>query len=153
MAAMKLARDFSVGLIALLLSTNAFAQDSRDFYAAMAAEWQTKYTESPGRGEINLHVDLTTLTASWDVTFKNLSGPPTSVKLYGPAQPGANGAAILSFAPRGAKSPLKGSAKLTEAQVQYLLYGWTYITITTAKFPLGEIRGQLDVRAPQEVTQ
>lgn len=150
---MTFARDFLVALGVLLLSAHAFAQDSRDFYAEMAAEWQTKYTESPGRGEINFHVDLTTLTATWDIKYKDLSGPPTSIKLYGPAQPGANGAAILSFGPKGAKSPLKGSAPLTEAQVQYLLYGWTYITITTDKFPLGEIRGQLDVKAPQKVTQ
>lgn len=150
---MTFARGILVGLYVLLVSPHAFAQDSRDFYAEMAAEWQTKYTESPGRGEINFHVDLTKLTASWNITFKDLSGPPTSIKLYGPAQPGANGAAILTFAPKGSKSPLKGSAPLTEAQVQYLLYGWTYITITTEKFPLGEIRGQLDVRAPQVVTQ
>ena len=75
--------------------------------------------------------------------------------VYGPAQPGANGAKFLDLAPKGANSPLKGSAKLTEAQVQYLLYGWVYLNITTAKYPLGEIRGQLDVTQPKqkEVTQ
>lgn len=150
---MKFGRALLFGAMVVLLSPSAFAQNTRDFYAEMAAEWQTKYTESPGRGEINFHVDLNTLTAAWEIKFKDLSGPPTSIKLYGPAQPGANGAAILSFGPKGSKSPLKGSSMLTEAQVQYLLYGWTYITITTEKFPLGEIRGQLDVRAPKGVTQ
>jgi len=139
-----------IGLIALLLAPSAFAQGWRDFYAEMAAEWQTKYTESPGRGEANLHLDLATLTLSWDINFKDLSGPVTGAKLYGPAQPGANGKAFLDLVPKGAKSPVRGSAVINEAQVQYLLYGWTYITLTTDKFSHGEIRGQVDFRGSSE---
>jgi len=142
-----------IAVASLLFVNSASAQGSRDFYAEMAAEWQTKYTESPGRGEANLHLDLATLTLTWEINFKDLSGPITSAKLYGPAQPGANGRAVLDFAPKGAKSPLKGSAVISEALVQYLLYGWTYVTLTTDKFSHGEIRGQFDVRSPTEVTQ
>jgi CHRD domain len=42
---------------------------------------------------------------------------------------------------------------ITAAQVQYLLYGWSYVNLTTAKFPSGEIRGQLDVRPPATVAR
>ena len=144
-----------IALFGLLAAAPAYAQGARDFHADLAAEWETKYTESPGLGTADFHLDLSTLTFTWNVTFKGLSGPVVSAAIYGPAQPGANGKNFLEIAPKGAASPIKGSAKLTEAQVQYLLYGWTYVNLTTAKFPLGEIRGQLDVtqQKPKEATQ
>ena len=143
-----------IALFGMLASAPAMAQGARDFHADLAAEWETKFTESPGVGTADFHLDLTDLTFTWNISFKSLSGPVVVAALYGPAQPGANGAKFLEFS-KGGTSPLKGSAKLTEAQVQYLLYGWTYINIVTAKFPLGEIRGQLDVTQPKakEATQ
>jgi hypothetical protein len=137
-----------------MLPASANAQESagagsRDFHAVMAAEWQTKYTESPATGTADFHLDLATLTFTWDIQFKDLSGPIESLALYGPAQPGANGMKFLELASKGKTSPIRGSAVISEAQVQYLLYGWVYVNITTKKFPWGEIRGQLDVRAPQ----
>ncbi|MDX2221590.1 MAG: CHRD domain-containing protein [Rhodospirillaceae bacterium] len=146
----------AVVLVAVALfvaAPSALAQGSRNFHADLAAEWQTKYTESPATGRADFHLDLATLTFSWEITFKDLLAPVTTVRVHGPAQPGANGGVMLEIAGKGAKSPLKGEAKITEAHVQYLLYGWTYLNITTEKYPLGEIRGQLDVRAPQEARQ
>lgn len=141
------------GLFLLLLTTGAAAADgasTRNFHAEMAAEWQTKYTESPATGVADFHLDLATLTLSWTIAFKELSGAVDSLAIYGPAQPGANGAKMFDLAPKGGRSPVKGSATVTAAQVQYLLYGWTYVNLTTAKFPAGEIRGQLDIRPPAE---
>jgi hypothetical protein len=143
----------ALAMAPLLATTVALAQGVRNFHAELAAEWQTKYTESPATGRADFHLDLADLTFSWEITFKDLLAPVTAVRVHGPAQPGANGAVMLEIAGKGAKSPLKGRAKITEAQVQYLLYGWTYLNITTEKYPLGEIRGQLDVRAPQEARQ
>lgn len=137
----------------LLMAGAAAAEGTRDFHADLAAEWQTKYTESPGIGHADFHLDIPTMTFSWDVSFKDLTGPLVLAAVYGPAQPGANGAKFLEIAGKGARSPLRGSAKLTDAQVQYLLYGWTYVNLITEKYPLGEIRGQLDVRPPQEARQ
>ncbi len=120
----------------------------REFHADLAAEWQTRYTESPATGRAEFQLDLATLTLSWTLSFQDLSGPPRTMALHAPAQPGANGAKILDLAARGGKSPARGSAVISAAQVQYLLYGWSYVNLTTAKFPAGEIRGQLDVRPP-----
>ena len=128
----------------------ARAQGSRDFHADMAAEWETKYTESPATGTADFHLDLATLTFTWKIAFKDLTGPLVSAHIYGPAQPGANGQIFIDVGGKGAKSPLTGSQVLTEAQVQYLLYGWTYVNLITAKWPNGEIRGQLDVVPPPE---
>lgn len=135
------------------MASVACAQGVRDFSAEMSAENETKYTQSAAKGSILFHVDLATLTANWTITYAGLSGPPQTVRLYGPAQPGANGGVIIDLAKPGAASPITGKALLTEAHIQYLLYGWTYVNLTTEKFKLGEIRGQLDVRAPSEVAK
>jgi hypothetical protein len=66
---------------------------TRDFHAAMAAEWQTRYTASAATGSADFHLDLKTLTLSWTIRFEDLSGAPRSLALHAPAQPGANGAA------------------------------------------------------------
>ncbi|MBL8629704.1 MAG: CHRD domain-containing protein [Rhodospirillaceae bacterium] len=139
----------TVLLFITALPSLAAAQGQRDFHAVMAAEWETKYTESPGVGTADFHLDLSNLKFTWTITFKDLSGPLETLAVYGPAQPGANGAKFLELATKGATSPVRGSAAITEAQVQYLLYGWTYVNLTTGKFPWGEIRGQLDVRPPE----
>lgn len=134
-------------LISLLIVPGcAWAKAERAFHAAMAAEWQTKFTESPATGIADFQLDLETLTLSWAIDYRELSGAPTTLALYGPAQPGTNGAKILDLIRQDAVSPVKGSAKVTAAQVQYLLFGWTYVNLATAKFPSGEIRGQLDVK-------
>ena len=130
-------------------ATSAMPAGTRHFHAAMAAEWQTRYTASAATGSADFHLDLDTLTLSWTITYRDLSGPPRSLALHAPAQPGANGGKILDLATRGSRSPVRGSAVITAAQVQYLLYGWSYVNLTTAKYPWGEIRGQLDVRPPE----
>jgi hypothetical protein len=126
---------------------------ARDFHADLAAEWQTRYTESAATGRADVHLDLATLTLSWTITWRDLSGAPRSLALHAPAQPGANGAKVLDLAPRGLRSPVRGSAVITAAQAQYLLYGWSYVNLASTRFPAGEIRGQLDVRPPATVTR
>lgn len=138
-----------VSALALCAAPAVFAAGKRAFHADLAAEWQTRYTESRATGRAEFELDLDTLTLSWTLSFQDLSGPPVSLALHAPAQPGANGARILELAAPGSRSPVRGSATISAAQVQYLLYGWSYVNVTTARFPRGEIRGQLDVRPPQ----
>jgi len=117
----------------------------REFHTDLSAWNQTRLTESPTTGSADLVLDLTTLTLSWEVHFTDLISKPIAASLHGPSQPGANGLPFIDLAPDGIVSPLKGSAVVTEAEVQYLLAGWTYINITTERWPYGEIRGQVDV--------
>lgn len=122
---------------------------SRVFHADLSAENQTRVTTSPAKGTADFRLDLATLTLSWDVEFDSLLARPIAASLHGPAQPGANGLPFVNLAPASIKSPLAGSAVVNEAQVQYLLAGWTYVNITTEDHPYGEIRGQVDV-GPRE---
>ena len=56
----------------------------------------------------------------------------------------ATGAAILDLAPGNPKSPARGEGQLSDAQIEYLLTGWSYALVTSRKYPQGEARGQLD---------
>lgn len=135
-----------VTCVTALAGTSLQAQmTSRVFHADLNAWNQTRLTESPATGTADFELDLETLTLSWEVTFKDLISPPTAATLNGPSQPGANGLPYIDLAPEGIISPLKGSAVVNEAQVQYLLTGWSYVNITSERWPYGEIRGQLDV--------
>jgi hypothetical protein len=122
---------------------------SRAFSANLSANTQTRLTESPAVGKADFHLDLTNLTLTWQIEFEGLLSEPVAAQLHGPAQPGANGLGFIDLAPNGIQSPLSGSMELTEAEVQYLLAGWTYVNITTKMFPYGEARGQVDV-GPRE---
>ena len=132
--------------ITFVIGLPAYAQmTSREFHADLSAWNQTRLTESDALGSADLQLDLNTLTLSWDIKFNGLVSKPIAASLHGPSQPGANGLPFIDLAPNGIVSPLTGSSVITEAEVQYLLAGWTYVNITTERWPYGEVRGQLDV--------
>lgn len=116
----------------------------RYFKADLSWANNTYYTPSEARGAAEFELDVDTKTLRWILTYQDLSSPPTKVTLHAPAQPGATGAAILDLSPGGPKSPARGEGKLSDAQVEYLLTGWSYALVTTRKYPQGEARGQLD---------
>jgi hypothetical protein len=139
------------GLIFLTASHAASAQSKmRVFHADMSADNETKFTESPAVGKADFTLDLDSQELKWVITYSGLKSDPVSVSIYGPAQPGANGQMMFSLAPKSMKSPVVGSSHVTEGQIQYLLYGWTYVNIVTKNFEKGEIRGQLDIKAPAQ---
>ena len=132
--------------VILFAGLSAQAQmTTRDFHTDLSAWNQTRLTESGATGSADLVLDLATLTLTWDISFDGLVSRPVAASLHGPSQPGANGLPFIDLAPNGIVSPLKGSAVVTEAEVQYLLAGWTYVNITTERWSYGEIRGQVDV--------
>ena len=141
---------FVSGLAFLAVSQTAIAANMRVFHADMSADDETKFTESPATGKADFTLDLDTKQIKWVVSFSGLKSEPVSVSIYGPAQPGANGQMMFSLAPKGLKSPLTGTSPVTEAQIQYLLYGWTYVNVITKDFDKGEIRGQLDIKQTEQ---
>lgn len=116
----------------------------RYFHAEISWANNTYYTPSKAVGKADFELDLDNLTLHWVLSYQDLSSAPTAITLHAPAQPGATGAAIVNLAVPGLASPTKGSAKLTDAQAEYLLTGWSYALVTTRKYAKGEARGQLD---------
>jgi hypothetical protein len=75
-----------------------------------------------------------------DVSSSGLTSEPTAAHFRGPAAPGANADPVLDIS----AALSKGSADLNDQQLADLQARKWYINIHTAKFPNGEIRGQVE---------
>ena len=93
-------------------------------------------------GTADAVLDTQTRVLRWKVSFSKLPGPVTMAHFHGPAAIGANAGVALGFA-APVSSPYEGRATLTVQQAADLLAGRWYINIHTARFPAGEIRGQM----------
>ena len=100
---------------------------------------------SNASGQIDAALNKDTRLLRWQLTYDGLSGPATAGHFHGPAMVGVNAGVALPFA-SPVTSPLAGEATLTAAQVADLMAGKWYGNIHTAKFPGGEIRGQMTIR-------
>ena len=120
----------------------------RLFAAELSAANQPTVTKSAGTGVANIKFDIPTMTITWDIRYGGLTSPPTAIHLHGPAQPGTNAVAIVDLGSNGLQSPISGSVKITDAQAQYMLLGWTYVLLKTRNYPGGELRGKLDTVPP-----
>jgi hypothetical protein len=92
-----------------------------------------------GKAEATLNTQTRLLT--WNVTFSGLSGPVVGAHFHGPSDAGKNGGIALPF--KGAESPIKGSATISDNQAADLLAGKWYANIHTGANPGGELRGQM----------
>lgn len=114
------------------------------FHATLSPTVEVPPTKSTGSGEATATLDTATHELTWDVTFKGFTSDVTAAHIHGPAEVGKNAGVVvpLGTAP---KSPIKGSAKLTEEQQKELQAGTMYVNVHTKNNPSGAIRGQLTV--------
>ena len=97
-------------------------------------------TSSVGVGTAALSYDTATKELTWTVTYTGLSGPATAAHFDNPAT--VSDKAPVTVPPSGAPgSP--GKATLTDAQAADLAAGRMYLSIQTAAYPNGEVRGQV----------
>lgn len=97
---------------------------------------------SQAAGTADAVLDTQTRVLRWKMAFSNLSGPVTMAHFHGPAGIGANAGVALGFA-APVNSPYEGRATLTPQQAADLMAGKWYINVHTARFPAGEMRGQM----------
>lgn len=109
--------------------------------AELKASNEVPPNDSPATGTVEATFDTATRTLTWTVTYSGLTGPAIGAHLHGPGEHGKNAGIVVPF--NFVKSPIKGSAVLTEAQVPDLMAGKWYTNIHSEKHPGGEIRGQL----------
>lgn len=129
----------AVGLLSL--ATPGIAQTVA-YKADLTGTAELPPTDSKGQGTAMVEFDSGNKTLSWTVTFTDLTGPVTAAHFHGPAAVGENAPPVIPI--KGALvSPIKGSATLTDSQVADLEAGKLYFNLHTAKFPDGEVRGQL----------
>ena len=134
-----------------------------DFHAQMIGYGEVPSLNSPGHANLALTVTDTTITFTLD--YANLTGPPLASHIH-VGQPGVNGGVSVFFCGGGGKPPcpasnsgtVTGTIAATDvvgptAQgfvagdiapvIAALRAGVTYANMHTAKFPAGEIRGQV----------
>jgi hypothetical protein len=128
----------------MLAATVAFAGPAfaEKMKATLDAKSETPPNTSAGKGTADLDYDAATKKLSWKLTYSGLSGPATAAHFHGPAEAGKNAGVAVAI-PNASKSPVEGSATLTDAQAADLEAGKYYINIHTAANPGGEIRGQV----------
>lgn len=113
------------------------------FFADLTPGEQTATVVSSGRGRAEFSLDRATLTFSWNVSVERLTSRTLAVSVNGPQRPGTNAGVQIDLAPRGLAPKLRGSAVLTEAQLDYLLAGRMYVNVRSSRYPNGELRGQI----------
>lgn len=102
---------------------------------------------NPGNasGQVDAVLDKSSGVLKWQLSYAGLSGPATAGHFHGPAMVGANAGIAVPFT-GAVSSPMSGQATLTAAQMADLQAGKWYANIHTARYPGGEIRGQMTVR-------
>lgn len=136
-----------------VLASNAHAEEDpwggvRLFESTLSAGSQTTLTKSDGEGYASVIFDINKMEIGWEIEYENLQSPPVGLHLHGPAQPGTNAVWIVDLGVNGLGSPIKGTAKVSDAYAQYMLLGWTYVLLKTEEYPDGELRGKLDTVPP-----
>lgn len=102
--------------------------------------------DSKATGHADVTYDKTTHKLTWAVTYSGFADTVTMAHFHGPA-PTTGIAPIQIWIASGAqmKSPLQGSAMLTDDQAAQLLNGRWYVNIHTSAHVAGEIRGQVTI--------
>jgi hypothetical protein len=131
----------AAALLAVSAAAPALAEQVK-YTATLTAADEVPPTDSTGTGTVDATYDTDTKTFTWTITYDGLTGDATAAHFHGPADPGVNAPPVVPIEPPLA-SPITGSATLTDTQAADLAAGKWYFNVHTAKYPDGEIRGQV----------
>ena len=128
------------GLMALTMAAAPAFAETMMFKADLKAASEVPPTQSTGSGNAMVTLDTEKKTLSWKTTYSGLTGDATAAHFHGPAAPGENAGPVVDVTGKIEE----GSAMVTDGQIKDLEAGKWYINIHTAKYPDGEIRGQVE---------
>ncbi len=131
----------AVAMIAFALADSPAVAGTTTFTAELNGSSQVPPTDSKARGKGDFTYDDTSKKLTWTITYWGLRDKAKSAHLHGSASEGANADIMITVSPL--QSPIKGAAILKDNQAKALTAGDMYIDVHTAKYPDGEIRGQL----------
>src|SRR5215510_12298878 len=134
-------RLIAIAMIALAHVSSSSVADTTTFTADLNGTSQVPPTDSKSKGKGQFLYDDKSKKLSWTITYWGVSDKAKAAHLHGPASEGANADKMITVSPL--QSPIKGAAILMEDQVKALTGGDMYIDVHSAKYPDGEIRGQL----------
>lgn len=131
-------------LLAAGLSFSAAHAEMMKMKASLTSAQEVPANDSKGKGTAEITVDTTAKKVMFTVNFEGLSGDAVAAHIHGPADAGANAGVMINIGMAGGlKSPIKGEAPLTDAQIADISAGKSYVNVHTAANKGGEIRGQI----------
>ena len=128
------------GLAAAIMASAPALAETMMFKADLKGSSEVPATDTAATGSADVTVDTETKKLSWTVTSSGLSADPAAAHFHGPAAAGENADPVVDITAAIAK----GSADISDQQMADLQAGKWYLNIHTAKFPDGEIRGQVE---------
>ena len=139
----------ATGIVTLTLAGCGMMRPSQKmqiFEANLTAGQEVPPAASSASGMAEVQFNENTNKVTWKVTYSGLTGPATGAHIHGPAAAGANAGVLIPFAGNLDAQPIMGEVTVTSAQYADMAAGLYYVNIHTARFPGGEIRGQLRKR-------
>ncbi len=133
----------ALAISASILCASPALADMVKMKATLDGAQQNPPVTTKGKGTATLTFDTASKKLSWNVKYSDLSGAAVAAHIHGPAAVGENAGVAIPFKGK-LKSPIKGSAVLTDAQATDLMAGKDYVNIHTAANKDGEIRGQIE---------
>jgi len=123
----------------------AASQETYKVHAKLVGSQETPKNKSKGTGTFTGTVveKGKSKTLTWKLTFKGLSGAATAAHIHMGKKGKAGNVVVPLCTP--CKSGAHGKAKITEKIVSALETHKAYANVHTAKYPNGEIRGQISV--------
>ena len=100
--------------------------------------------DSQGTGHMTGSYSTVTHRLKWHVVYKDLSSKLTMAHFHGPAQPGQNAPVLVPIVQKHHDSPIDGSKKIAASEAKVILDGMSYVNLHTTKYPMGELRGQVE---------
>ena len=112
------------------------------FRATLSGPQAVPPSTSSARGELIAVLDRNTGLLRWKLRFEPLSGPVQGAGFHSPGMDGELAPQVLGLG-QNVLSPSEGRAMISAAQRADLLAGQWYVNLPTARWPHGELRGQL----------
>lgn len=125
--------------VSMMFMAGAAHAEMIKFSTAMTGTAEVPPTDSAATGTAEVTLDTEAKTVTWIYSHDGLSGDMTAAHIHGPATATEAAGPVVDTMTES----MKGSAPITDAQAAELMAGMYYFNIHTAKFPDGEIRGQL----------
>lgn len=119
------------------------SQKIQIFEASLSSGQEVPPAASTASGAAEVQFNENTNKLTWKVTYTGLTGPATGAHIHGPAPVGQNAGVVIPFTANLNAQPVTGEATITPAQYADLAAGLYYVNVHTARFPGGEVRGQL----------
>lgn len=139
--------------IAISLLSACDFEAPRSYVIKLSPSQQLHVVKSSASGTAKLNLvkekqgDYTANILRISGSYKNMSGPVTSVTLNGPAFSDKEGPVIFRLKPKEGNTPgsgtFSGEKDLNDNQIHMYIGKQTYINIKTTKYQKGELRGQV----------